>query len=293
MTEPAVAPTPVAPVEPAATPPVEPTPAAPPTDWRAGLPTDLQAHPSFADTKSVESLARQYIEQGEMVGRKGIIPPADDSPEEMTRYYNELGRPEAPDGYKFESLDPTNATPETLALIEQLRPVFHSNGITGKQADGLTKALTEITVREEADKNLAHTERAKLATAELTKKWGLASDTRHEMAVRAINYLYGEEGAVLLAGAILPDGSRVGDNTAFIESLYDNLGAHMTEDQLTVGGSAAPTIMTPEAAQAEIDKLMLDKDFTGPYYDSTNVEHRSAQEKMKGLYAMANPQQGA
>jgi hypothetical protein len=261
-------------------------------DWRASLPSDLQAHPSIADTKSVESLTRQYIDQGTLIGRKGVIPPADDSPEEMDRYYNELGRPVKPDLYTFGSLDPTTRTPEVTSLLDQLRPVFHGHGITDKQADGVTKALTEITAKEEADKAQAHDERAKLTTADLQTKWGLAYAPRHELALRAGNQLFGEEGLANFAAAIMPDGSRVGDSAGFIENLYENHGKYMAEDGLVTGAPGA-AVMDPAGAKAEIDKLMLDKDFTTPYYDATHREHAAAQEKMKVLYAQVHPEQGA
>jgi hypothetical protein len=252
----------------------------------------LQNHPSIADTKSVESLTRQYIDQGKMVGAKGIIPPADDSPEEMERYYNELGRPVKPDLYKFGSLDPTTRTPEVTSLLDQLRPVFHGHGITDKQADGVTKAWMDIVAKDQADKAQAHDERAKLTTADLQTKWGLAYESRHELAKRAGNNLFGEEGMAAFAAAVMEDGSRVGDSAGFIENLYENHGQYMSEDQL-VSGSPGSAVMDPASAQAEIEKLMLDKDFTTPYYDNTNREHDAAQAKMKALYAQVHPEQGA
>jgi hypothetical protein len=238
-------------------------------------------------------LARQYIDQNKFVGAKGIVPPVDDSPEEQTRYLNALGRPESPDLYKFDSLDLASRTPETIGFLDSLRPSFHARGLTDKQADGITKDWLEAVAKDGADKDQAHAERAKITTADLNKKWGLAADARHEMAKRAVNYLFGEEAALMIAGAILPDGSRVGDNPGFIENLYENLGQHMTEDQLTVGSSAPSQILTPEGARAEIDKLMLDKDFTAPYYDTNHSEHKAAQDKMKALYAQVNPPQRA
>jgi hypothetical protein len=299
MTEPAVAPTPTTgdtqpalPMEPVAA-PVEPTPTPAPTDWRTSLPADLQNHPTLSDTKSVESLARQHIESAAMIGRKGIIPPADDSPEEQTRYLNQLGRPESADLYKFESVDLASRTPETIGFLDSLRPSFHARGLTDSQADGITKDWLDVVAQDQADKAQANDERAKITTADLQKKWGMAFEARREMAARAGKHLFGEETLSQFAEAKLPDGSRIGDHPDFIEKLYDNLGAHMTEDEL-VSGSAASSVMTPESAQAEIDRLLVDKDFAGsdgPYYNTNHPEHQAAQGKMKSLYAMVSPPQ--
>jgi hypothetical protein len=94
------------------------------------------------------------------------------------------------------------------------------------------------------------------------------------------------------AAAVMPDGSRVGDSAGFIENLYENHGQYMKEDGL-VSGSPGSAVMDPASAKAEIDKLMLDKDFTGPYYDANHREHDAAQAKMKALYAQVHPEQGA
>ena len=299
MTEPAVvAPEPAAPTEQVTTPTVPvvtPTPTPPPVDWRASLPSDLQQHPTLADTASVESLARQHIEQAALIGRKGIIPPADDSPEEAERYYNELGRPVKPDLYTFGSLDPTARTPETNEFLDGLRPVFHGVGVTDKQADAVTKGWMDIVAKDQADKAQAHDERAKLTVADLQTKWGLAYEPRHEMAKRAGNQIFGEAGMADFAAAIVPDGSRVGDSAGFIENLYENHGKYMDEDSL-VSGSPGSAVMDPAGAQAEIDKLLADKEFAGvdgPYYDTNHKEHGAAQAKMKALYAQVHPEQGA
>ena len=291
MTEPAVAPAPEpTPAVPAAPPAVvEPTPAAPPTDWRSSLPTDIQNHPSIADTKSVESLTRQYIDQGTLIGRKGVIPPADDSPAEMTRYYTELGRPVEPTGYKFGSMDAAAQTPEAISFLDGLRPSFHSHGLTDKQADGVVSDWLGAVAKSEADTAQAHDERARLTVANLQTKWGMAFEARQEMAKRAGEHLFGEEVMGQFAEAILPDGSRVGDHPGFIESLYNNLGAHMTEDELTKG-TPGTSVMDPAGAKAERDKLMLDKDFSNAYFDTSNPEHRVAMDRMKALYKMENPE---
>jgi hypothetical protein len=252
----------------------------------------LQNHPSLADTKTLESHVRQNIEQAALIGRKGVIPPADDSPEEINRYYNELGRPVKPDLYTFGSLDPASRTPETNGFLDSLRPVFHESGITDKQADGVTKAWMDIVAKDQADKSQAHDERARLTTADLQKKWGLAYETRHELAKRAGNSLFGEEGMAAFAAAIMPDGSRVGNSAGFIENLYENHGQYMKEDGL-VSGSPGSVVMDPAGAQAEIDKLMLDHEFTTPYYDTTHREHGAAQARLKALYAQVHPEQGA
>ena len=287
MTEPAVAPT--TPVEPAA--PVAPPPAAPVTDWRTSLPTDIQNHPSIADTKSVESLTRQYIEQGTLIGRKGIIPPADDSPEEMGRYYSELGRPASSDLYKFSSIDAANQSPEVLGVLDTLRPSFHGHGLTEKQADGITKDWFAAEAKNQQARVQQNDTQAEETVAALRAKWGMAYPARHEQALRAGKQVFGEETLKAFAEATLPDGSLVGNHPDFIESLYENLGKHMGEDTLTTG-SQTTSIMTPEAAQAEITRLETDKEFAASYFDKFHPEYKAANDKMKGLYAMANPQEG-
>lgn len=291
MTEPAVAP--VTP-EPVATPP-DPTSvpvATPPSDWRESLPADLKTHPALQDTKSVESLARQHIEMGSLIGRKGIIPPADDSPAERDRYLNELGRPENPEGYRFESIVRADQPPEVNAFLDNLKPVFHGAGATDEQADAITKGYLEIIAKRDAERKAANDERARVTTAALKSEWGMAYDARIEMAMRAAEKVFGREVIEQFAEATLPDGGRVGDHPDFIRNLYENLGSKLSEDQLVDGKAAASSgIMSPEDAKEEIRRLEANKDHNHAYFETNHPEHAIAVKKMAALYAMAYPEE--
>jgi hypothetical protein len=270
--------------------PEAPTPS---TDWHDSLPADLKTHPSLQDTKSVESLARQHIDAQALIGKKGVIRPTDDSPEERNRYLAELGRPAAASGYTFKSIARDEQTPEVNGFIKSLGPIFHAAGSTDEQADAIAKGYLDIVAKDAADKATANEERAKLTVAELKTKWGLAFDARQELALRAGNKVFGEEMLQQFAEATLPDGSRVGDSPGFIESLYENLGAHMSEDQLVSGSQVASSVISPDEAKAEIARLETDSGHNHIYFDTNHPEHKMAQDKMKALHAAAYPEGGA
>jgi hypothetical protein len=287
MSEPAVAPEPTP--EPAVAP--APPPPVTPSDWRESLPVDLKTHPALQDTKSVDSLARQYIEQGSLIGRKGIIPPADDSPAERDRYLNELGRPAEPDGYRFASIAREDQPPEVNAFLDRLKPVFHANGATDEQADAITKGYLDIVGERESEKQLANAERAKVTTAALKSEWGMAYDARLEMAQRAGEKVFGKEVLEQFAGATLADGSLVGDHPDFIKNLYENLGSKLSEDEMVAGTSAASSVMSPETAREEIKRLEATAEHNHAYFETNHPEHAAAVKKMQALYAMAYPEE--
>ena len=63
-------------------------------DWKNALPDDVKTDPSLADIKDVGGLAKSYIHAQKMVGTDKIsLPTENATPEEMSTFYDRLGRP--------------------------------------------------------------------------------------------------------------------------------------------------------------------------------------------------------
>jgi hypothetical protein len=213
----------------------------------------------------------------------------DDSPEERNRYLNELGRPVEASGYKLESIDRATQPPEVINLLDKYSAMYHEQGLTEAQADGVSKEMLDIAAQNMAARAQANDQRAEATTSALKEKWGMAYDARIDLAERAGRQIFGKDTLDAFAKATLPDGSRVGDSPEFIEALYDNLGSKMTEDEIAGGTAVKSSVMTPEGAQDEIKKLEVDEGHNHAYFDKNDPMHEMAVKKMKALYDMAYP----
>ena len=93
-------------VDPGTAPEPAPEPAPQPTSWRDGLSDDLRNHPGLQKYEDVGALAKGFLSQSELVGRKGVILPKEGDAEDRQRFYSELGRPESVEGYDLGDFAP-------------------------------------------------------------------------------------------------------------------------------------------------------------------------------------------
>ncbi len=139
--------------------PTDPPADPPPTDPPASdpPPTDPQSENVFFDGlseenravnvnnvatlskfKSADELAKSYVNLESKIGEKGIILPKEGDPADRERYLNELGRPEAPEGYKLDTIEGLHesitVTPESQAAFQVQA---HKMGFTNEQTNEL------------------------------------------------------------------------------------------------------------------------------------------------------------
>jgi hypothetical protein len=87
--------------------------------------------------------------------------------DEMRKFYNKLGRPETPDGYKFEMSDY-----DQESSYSGFKEAAFKNGLTSAQAEGLY-GDTDAFLKDEFDKRTQTMERMKEnSLKELKQEWG-------------------------------------------------------------------------------------------------------------------------
>lgn len=141
--------------------------------------------------ESPEPILTSYRELEAFRGR-AIIPPKDDSPpEEMDRFYKAVGRPDAPDGYKFKM--PGELPPEMPyddLSATKFKSWSHQAGLNSRQASLLHDAyikdrLDDLKqVRERTQQQVGEAHQA------IVKKWGPPESETYkrnlELAKRAV-----------------------------------------------------------------------------------------------------------
>lgn len=89
--------------------------------------------------KGIPDLAKSYVELSKAYSKKMpenmvAAPTETSTPEEVEAFYNKIGRPETPDGYKMEAEVEQNLNPD---MYSQFKGVAHKIGLTDKQFEEL------------------------------------------------------------------------------------------------------------------------------------------------------------
>ena len=227
---------------------------------------------------TVGDLAKGYGEAQKLIGAKGVIVPGENAKEEeVSKFYNSLGRPEKPEGYKFtpvEGLHPEiKITPESETMFRQM---IHKHGLTAKQADGMYKdyfsgASGALTKRDQATSAAKHeTEKA------LRTEWGAEYDNNLNKAKRLITKYGGADGADSFG--------ELGNNPKVLKTLA-NIAMKFSEDGFIKGGGE--TNSEVKEAQQRLTDIMLNKDH--PYWN-TGAGHSEAVAEVKRLNQIIHPE---
>lgn len=273
------------------TPPVEGTPPAN-ASWRDGLDESLRAHPSLTKFEDVPSLAKSYISAQELIGKKGVIKPGNDaSDDEMSAFYNELGRPESVEGYELDSIEIPELLRETWDgdLVGQVVSEMHKAGASREVVHAAIRSMAAGQERKLGEFADSVEGRRKSVDATLKKKWGAAFDSKKDIAQRTLEAAAQAIGVPReeIAGTLLPDGGLVGDNPHLMQ-IFAMLGEGGKELEFLGGKDRRFAPKDPQTAKAELAELRSHP----AYYDKSHPEHEIMMAKSHALYAQAHPEEG-
>lgn len=194
--------------------------------------------------------------------------------EDYGAFYDKLGRPTGPDGYK---IDAANGDANyTKVLAEK----FHELGLTKTQGEQFSGWLNEMMQNGQQNEAAQQTAMFQAENQQLRSDWGAAYDKNVLIAREGVRSLGFDEASVSkIENAI--------GHKATME-LFQKFGALLPEDNLVTAGSNSGfgSAMTPAQAKAEIQSLMQDRDFVGKYTSGA----KDARDKMAQLHAYAYPE---
>ena len=227
--------------------------------------------------KTVGELSKGYENAQKLIGAKGVIVPGENAtPEDIEKFYNTLGRPEKPEGYKFQPLDNLHPelkmTPEVEAGFNQF---VHKHGLTQKQADGVRSeyfnALNTSLVKRDETTNAKRHE----AETKLRNEWGADYDNNLKQAKAMLGKYGGEEMNAYANEA-------AGNDPRLIRFLA-NIGKKFSEDKFVSGDKFNNHI---GGAQKKINEILLNKEH--PYHKK-GIGHDEAVQEMYRLYEITTP----
>ena len=239
--------------------------------WRETLPEDIRTNKIIEETKDLTSIAKRLIDANAFIS-KSVRLPDDGDTSGMDELYVKLGRPENADGYKLE-------TPEDLkeyqkdGMLDSFKEISLKVGNNPSQAKQLMEWYND-----QVRGQIAETKQnAANAMGELKKEWGTAFDERVKIAEEVLNQ-YGNDVSE----------AAIKDNAGLIQLVY-KMGKNLVEGT-TEGRATSSHIRSPKEAQAEIDKLNRDPNFTKAYYNKKDPTHNAAVEQMRELMVEAHPE---
>lgn len=245
---PGAAPTLTAPPAPA----VAPTPA----PWMEGLDETTRGYlqnknwTTPADVINAYRGAEKFISAP--VTQRLVVPGPDAKPEEINAFYQQLGRPAEPAGYKIEV--PKELGDEAFAKAAQAK--FHELGLTKAQGEQLAAWNNEVAQSRLTLSKTEQTNNLLREQTELTTEWGSAMTQNVAQAQAAVRAL-----------GVPPDVITKIENAIGFKAtmkLFQAAGAKTGEAAFVGGDGPAPlgSALTPGQAQAKIAELKADKGFT-------------------------------
>ena len=235
-------------------------------DFKSLIPAEYKEEKALQNFQDMKGFVKSYLHSQKLVGADKIpVPNKHATDEDWNEVYTRLGKPESPDGYKFNLPKDNNKLDDNSlkAFSEQA----HKLGLLPHQADGIIKYYNELANAAEVDTNSkAETSRLQAEEA-LRKEFGPAYNNKLNAAKNLASATLGSD---FLSNTVLKDGSKLGDNPTVVKAFAD-LAGKLSEDTIVKGDS--PSYMTVKEIDQQLDKI---RQPGSAYWDKTHPNHNTA-----------------
>lgn len=185
---------------------------------------------------------------------------------ELDQFYNKLGRPTDPKGYK---VDVPEGMPTDLA--DWSRTTFHELGLSEKQGNALAEKWNTLQESQRQQMTEGFKQKFQAEEVALKREWGAAFDQEVGLAKNAAKKLGLDDQMIQSMEQQLGFGGLM--------KRMNEIGRKLGEDGY-VSGNSNNGVMTPAQARSKIAQLQGDKDFVQKYL-AGNVQ---AREEMNRLH---------
>lgn len=245
-----------------------------PKSWLEQLPEEARKDPNISKYKTPDEFIKGHQNLVKLVGAKGVIVPKEDAPaEEKDKFYNSLGRPEKPEGYKITPVElhpkiKESYTPEVEATFKS---EMHKLGLTQSQVDGLHKWYFENASKGEVAKEQATEKALKDGESALRAEWKDKYDVNLNNAKKVANRFGGKEAIEALGD--------LGSHPAIVKML-GNIAANFSED--VISDVKTKQVEGNEGAKAKIKAIHADK--SHPYWKGDSAAIKEVTQLYKEAY---------
>ena len=271
------------------TPSPAPAPAPKVVGWKSTLRTDLKDSPllqKFEDTPDgLNKALESHANLEKLLGHEKVPIPKDANDKEgWARFGKAMGIPDKPSDYKLTEIK----LPETmkgLALDKaKFTEVIHANKLTPAAADGLWKAYNEINIGAYNKALQDHQNLINQNVNALRQEWGDAYQSNVELGQTVINkFSQDQETNDFLTTAFASDPRGIKFLAKIGEQFAENKVGEFQIGRFT---------KAPDQAQAEIDKIIKDRNHPYSNPKASDREHDAAVAYVNSLYAVVSRAKG-
>ena len=265
-----------------------------PNSWYKDLPPDYHALDHVSKHENLESFVREAVNAQRLIGRKGIIPPNEDSTiGDWGEFYKQMGRPEGMERYDPSQWDDVSKDeiPRDENFEIALAKELYDSGLSEVQAKRLWNFYVEGSAEQFNQQMSTHNELSQNLDQRLTETYGEDRDVKLSYARKAWSELGGKIGvsAEEWLGFLeqpMANGQRLGDQWPLIQA-FVALGESTQEAQMQgtkFDGTTNTRAVTPETAKAELARIMADPEFTQAWGDEKHPRHAQAIDEVNRLH---------
>lgn len=254
-----------------------------PFDWRSNLPDDINREdPSLqtihgkTEAEVFASFAKQHINSQRAIGLdKVALPGKNASDDEIRQFYTATGCPETIEGYQT----PTEGMSDEFdtSLYESAREEAHRLGMRPDQLAAMARWMDSKQSEAREQHNEATSSQILEWEASLEKEHGEAFAQNTELG-RAILAEYGSDELRQLL-----EDRGLGSHPALF-NMFAKIGMSLGQDEVLGLGRTHEFASTPGQATEELNRLLLDKEFTEALLDGKHIGHTAAVEKQTKLF---------
>jgi len=246
-------------------------------DFQSLIPESYREEKSLQNFSNMDDFVKSYLHSQKLVGADKIpVPNKMATDDDWKAVYDRLGRPETPEGYKYNLPKETKIEETTLKSFSE---EAHKLGLLPKQAEGIINYYNSLA--EQSDQAVKVNEEAARAEAEveLRKEYGPAYDLKIAQARNLATNTFGPD---FLRNTKLADGSVLGNHPQVVRA-FAELASKMSEDDMVQGDVSSA--MTVKEIENELDTLMQSG---SAYWDKNHINHQKAVDEVQKLYELKN-----
>jgi hypothetical protein len=262
--------------------------------WKGSLPEGMQNQEFLQgfsnDSDGLTEFTTRSLEDQQYIRRKGHPEPNWGEPEQVSKFYGEMGRPESAAGYDVSKVEVPKGLEGRVdeKFTNALMNMAWEEGVTQRQMPGLYQKFLQITEAVDEGTEQARLHKRDEAEATLRKDWGLAFDGNVNIAKQAMASSLGVDKVPQdILDRPTTDGGTWGSDPTMIR-MWHSIGSRMSEGSLGGPKQGGVGPLTPSDAGDKMKRFELEN--RAVILDAQHPEHQWAIDQRAALRRAMHPE---